>query len=125
MCPKSFRDSEDEKEKQTDHASGFELSNDYLFLIDPPSIRVEASAPYSHTIHFAGKHTNNRGFSCEIWGKIGNSDGYTYLATVKDSPYTVCYSDSAVNIMATYRLRWVSIKGEQSPWSELVSAIIK
>ena len=60
----------------------------------------------------------------EVWRKMSDGTDYIYLGTCTRTPYTVKFADSDAAKTASYKLRWVNTKGQQGPWSAVVSSLV-
>ncbi len=99
-----------------------------------PIATITEMKPLMHTLRFADEETPTRRakptgvMGAEIWVKIGEAptgtDDLTFLGLDTRTPYVSEFDDSNVGQTAYYRLRWVNTRGEQGPWSDLVSAPI-
>jgi hypothetical protein len=89
-------------------------------LVDYPVFSVSMIRPLVHCIHFCEPLLGDKsGGICEIWGKLDDSNRFTYLSSEKESPYTISYSDAARNKTVCYKLRWQYAENEYSQWSEI------
>jgi hypothetical protein len=91
---------------------------------------VDFSTRGQHTIHFVDEGAGNskskpKGvYGCEVWIKMGDTPDFSYKGLCTGTPYVAKYTDADTAQMASYRLRWVSTKGEQGPWSAIISALV-
>lgn len=90
---------------------------------------VDFSVRLQHSIHFSdstlpGKAKPDGVHGAEIWAKVGDAADFSYLATDTRTPYIATYDDGDAGKTVSYRLRWVNTRGEQGPWSSVISAII-
>lgn len=100
-----------------------------------PIVIVAESKPLSHTLHFFDENTPNRRakptgvMGAEVWVKVSDtppkgSDDLQFLGLDTRTPYVSAFEDEDAGKTAYYRLRWVNRKGDQGPWSDVVSASI-
>ena len=100
-----------------------------------PVVLIAETKPLSHTLRFFDENTPNRRakpkgvMGAEVWIKIGDappnsSDDLQFLGLDTRTPYISEFDTEDGGKTAYYRLRWVNSKGEQGPWSDLVSASI-
>ena len=61
---------------------------------------------------------------CEVWSKAGDASDFGYVGVCTRSPYTVSYDGNDAGKTVNYRLRWVNTRGQQGPWSAVVSAMV-
>ena len=99
-----------------------------------PIIRIDVSIDQQHSIYFrdttsTGKAKPDGVYGCEIWIKIGspapvNGEGLTFLVVDTKSPHVINFESEDVGKTIYYRVRWINSKGQQGPWSKVVSAIV-
>ena len=95
-----------------------------------PVATIDFSVRHQHTIKFVDEATPTSKakpegvHGCEIWSKVGDQVTFSYLATDTATPYVVIYDEDVAGKTASYHLRWVNTKGEQGPWSAVVSATV-
>ncbi len=97
-----------------------------------PLATITDTKPLMHTLRFVDEATPTRRakpagvMGAEIWIKVGDAptgtEDLTFLGLDTRTPYVSEFDDEDVGKMAHYRLRWVNAKGEQGPWSDLISA---
>lgn len=95
-----------------------------------PVATIDFSVRNQHSISFVDQATPNSKakpsgvHGCEIWCKLGDAATFGYLATDTASPYVATFDEADAGKTAQYHLRWVNTKGEQGPWSAVVSAMV-
>jgi hypothetical protein len=100
-----------------------------------PTATIDFSVRGQHIINFvdetspSSKAKPDGVHGCEIWAKIDGdapkTDGeLSYLATSTRTPYVANYDVAKAGKTAYYRLRWVNNRGQQGPWSGIVSGTI-
>jgi len=91
---------------------------------------LDFSTRSQHTISFTDQETPQSKakpegiHGAEVWSKLGAATVYAYLGMCTASPKTIVYDDADANVIATYRLRWVNMVGDEGPWSNVMSATI-
>jgi hypothetical protein len=95
-----------------------------------PMGTIDFSVRLQHNIHFfdsttpktkakpAGVH------ACEIWTKTGDAADFTYLVSDTRTSHIVSFDQDSAGKTIYYRLRWINTRGEQGPWSSVISAIV-
>jgi hypothetical protein len=93
------------------------------------SVRLQHSIGYADEATPRSKAKPDGVHGCEVWVKIGgdapkDTTELTFLATNTSTPYVAKFSatDSAKTVY--YRLRWVNTRGQQGPWSSIISAMV-
>lgn len=95
-----------------------------------PVATIDFSVRLQHIINFADEHTPRSKakpagvHGCEIWMKVNGAADFTYLATDTATPYIATFDIAQAGQTASYRLRWVNTRGQQGPWSSIVSATV-
>ena len=95
-----------------------------------PVATIDFSVRHQHTIKFVDEATPTSKakpdgvHGCEIFCKLGDATTFSYLATNTATPYVATYKEEDAGKTASYHLRWVNTKGEQGPWSAVVSAMV-
>lgn len=95
-----------------------------------PVATIDFSVRLQHTINFTDEHTPRSKakpdgvHGCEIWIKPDGAADFTYLATDTSTPYVATFDLAQAGKTAHYRLRWVNTRGQQGPWSSIVSATV-
>ncbi len=100
-----------------------------------PILSIDTSQRLQHTIAFMDETTPTSKakpdgvMGCEIWAALVDPTGHNppefhYLALDTKTPYLAHFDGSDGGKTAQYMARWANTKGEQGPWSEVVSATI-
>jgi len=95
-----------------------------------PVATVDFSVLLQHRINFVDSNTPTSKakpagiIGTEVWCKLGDATVFSYLGLCTATPEVMTYDDADAGKKATYRLRWVNTKGEEGPWSTVVSAMV-
>lgn len=91
---------------------------------------IDFSVRLQHAISFFDSNTPQSKakpagvHACEIWSKIGDATDFTYLISDTRTRHIVNFEQENAGKTVYYRLRWVNTRGEQGPWSSIVSAMV-
>ncbi|MDR1847327.1 MAG: hypothetical protein LBR17_04335 [Bacteroidales bacterium] len=105
---------------------------------DIPGIELETLASFTHVLKVgvteAGstkKHYRkppNGVIGYEVWRAEGanklSAEGFNFVQLDTNSPTTLRYDLDDVGKEISYRVRWVNTKGEQGPWSAIVTGFV-
>ena len=95
-----------------------------------PVATIDFSVRLQHTIKFVDQTTPTSKakpdgvHGCEVWCKVGDETTFRYLATDTATPYVASFDEADAGKLVSYHLRWVNTRGEQGPWSAVVSALV-
>jgi hypothetical protein len=99
-----------------------------------PLVRIDISNDQQHYIYVTDSMSSSRAkpkgvHGCEIWMKIGgpapeNGEGLTFKCICTKSPFVLNFDNANIGKVVYYRVRWINSRGEQGPWSKVVSAIV-
>lgn len=100
-----------------------------------PVATIDFSVRWQHTVNYVDADSPRSKakplgvFGCEIWIKTGDeppkdSSELRYLTTCTRTPFKITFEGADVGKTAYYWLRWVNRRGQQGPWSSMVSAMI-
>jgi len=95
-----------------------------------PVLTIDFSVRQQHSLNIVDSATPQskakpygvHGF--ELWRKMSDGSDFVYLATYTCTPQLVKYADTDAAKTASYKSRWVNTKGEQGPWSAVVSCLV-
>jgi hypothetical protein len=109
--------------KSTTHTPVSVPSTSPLGTIDF-SVRLQHSISFVDETNSASKAKPDGVHGCEVWSKLADAADFSYLAVCTRSPYVINYNTADANKTVSYRLRWVNTRGQQGPWSSVVSATV-
>jgi len=95
-----------------------------------PVATIDFSVRLQHSITFTDQDTPQSKakpegvHGCEVWCKLGDATAFEYLGLCTRTPFVAKNDDVDAGKTASYRLRWINAKGEQGPWSSVVSAMV-
>ncbi|QEG21481.1 hypothetical protein [Mariniblastus fucicola] len=96
---------------------------------------VMATDRLEHTLSFSDSDTPTRrarpagATGCEVYLFVGDdtpqsASKYSFRMLATRSPQRITFTDEQAGKTANYLLRWVNSKGENGPWSQIISATI-
>ena len=96
---------------------------------------VDFSIHMQHTLHFRDDSTPHRKakpagtHGCEIWMKLGgdaprDANELSYIITATRTPFVKTFDGNDAGKRVYYQFRWVNTRGEQGPWSNVISAMV-
>lgn len=100
-----------------------------------PIGNIDYSVRLQHIIHYFDQTSPHKKakpagvHGCEIWMKIDGdapvkTSELSYLVTDTNSPYVLTFEGDQAGKIVYYWLRWVNSRGEQGPWSKMISSIV-
>lgn len=100
-----------------------------------PTGTIDFGTRLQHSIRFVDEHSSTSRakpdgvHGCEIWMKLGGEAPKTakelqFKGVCTRSPFVIEFEGTEGGQTAYYWLRWVNTRGEQGPWSSMVSAMV-